>query len=43
MIQRMIGAALLRTGTYEEVESDTSATLQAMLVVVVVSLASGLG
>ena len=43
MIQRMIGAALLRTGTYEEVESDTSATLQAMLVVVVVSLASGAG
>ena len=43
MIQRMIGAALLRTGTYEEVESDTSATLQAMLVVVVVSLASGVG
>ena len=43
MIQRMIGAALLRTGTYEEVESDTSATLQAMLVVVVVSLALVLG
>ena len=36
MIQRMIGAAMLRTGTYEEVEYDTSATVQAMLVVVVV-------
>ncbi len=43
MIQRMIGAAMLRTGTYEEVETDTSATMQAMLVVVVVSLASGIG
>jgi hypothetical protein len=43
LIQRMIGAAMLRTGTYEEVETDTSATMQAMLVVVVVSLASGIG
>ena len=43
MIQRMIGAAMLRTGTYEEVEADTSATKQAMLVVVLVSLASGVG
>ena len=41
MLQRMIGAAMLRTGTYEEVEADTSATKQAMLVVVLVSLASG--
>jgi len=39
----MIGAAMLRTGTYEEVEADTSATRQAMLVVVLVSLASGVG
>ena len=43
MLQRMIGAAMLRTGTYEEVEADTSATKQAMLVVVLVSLASGIG
>ena len=43
MIQRMIGAEMLRTGTYEEVEADTSATKQAMLVVVLVSLASGIG
>ena len=43
MIQRMIGAAMLRTGTYEKVEGDTSATRQAMLVVVLVSLASGIG
>ncbi len=41
MLQRMIGAAMLRTGTYEEVEADTSATKQAMLVVVLVSRASG--
>ena len=39
----MIGAAMLRTGTYEEVETDTSATRQAMLVVVLVSLASRIG
>jgi len=43
VIQRMIGAAMLRTGTYEEVEADTSATKQAMLLVVLVSLASGVG
>ena len=43
MLQRMIGAAMLRTGTYEEVEADTSAMKQAMLVVVLVSLASGIG
>ena len=43
MLQRMIGAAMLRTGTCEEVEADTSATKQAMLVVVLVSLASGIG
>ena len=30
----MIGAAFLRTETYEEVEADRSATLQAMLVLV---------
>jgi hypothetical protein len=39
----MIGAAMLRRATYEEVEVDTSATLQAVLVVVVVALASGIG
>jgi len=43
LLQRMIGAAMLRTGTYEEVEADTSATKQAMLVVVLVSVASGIG
>ena len=43
MIQRMIGAARLRPETYEEVEADKSATLQALGVVVLVALASGIG
>ena len=43
MIQRMIGAAKLRTETYEEVEADNSATLQAMSVVFLVALAAGIG
>ena len=43
MIQRMIGAAMLRTETYEEVEADESATLQAMSVVLLVALARGIG
>ena len=43
MLQRMIGAAKLRPETYEEVEADRSATLQALLVVVLVALATGIG
>ena len=43
MIQRMIGAAMLRTETYEEVEANDSGTLQAVTVVVLVSVASGIG
>ena len=43
LIQRMIGAARLRPETYEEVESDNSATLQAMSVVLLVALATGIG
>ena len=39
----MIGAARLRPEIYEEVEADTSATLQAMAVVVLVALATGIG
>jgi len=39
----MIGAAKLRTDTYEEVEADTSATRQAMSVVLLVALATGIG
>ena len=40
MIGRMLGAVLLRVDTYEEVERESSATLQALLVVVLVTIAS---
>ena len=39
----MIGAAKLDIAIYEEVEADTSATRQAMAVVVLVALATGIG
>lgn len=39
----MIGAARLQASVYEEVEADRSATGQAMLVVVIVALATGIG
>lgn len=41
--QRMMGAAKLRVATYEEVEADRSATSQALAVVVMSSVATGLG
>jgi len=43
MISRMIGAARLNPQTFEEVEADSSATYQALLVVVLVALATGVG
>ena len=43
LTERMIGAAKLDVGTYEEVEADTTATPQAMLVVVLANLAAGVG
>ncbi len=43
MLKRMIGASLLKASVYEEVEHDTNATLQAALVVVLVSVATALG
>ena len=43
IVQRMIGAAKLDTATYEGVENDGSATRQAMAVVVLVGLATGIG
>ncbi len=43
LTDRMIGAALLNVPTYEEVEADTEATPQAMIVVVLSSLAAGVG
>lgn len=41
--ERLIGAARLDTRIYEEVEADKSGTPQAMLVVVVSSIAGGVG
>ena len=43
MLNRMIGAARLDVRVYEEVEADTTATPQAMTVVLLVALASGIG
>ena len=43
MLGRMLGAARLSSDTYEDVERDGSATIQALLVVVIVAIASGIG
>ncbi len=43
LTERMLGAAKLDVATYEEVEADVTATPQAMLVVVLASLAAGVG
>ena len=43
MISRMLGAARLSSDTYEDVEKDGSATLQALLIVVIVTVASFIG
>ena len=43
LTERMMGAAKLDAATYEEVEADTTATSQAMLVVVLSNLAAGFG
>jgi hypothetical protein len=40
---RLFGAAALDVGVYEEVEADRGATMQAAFVVIVSSLAAGLG
>jgi hypothetical protein len=42
-VERMVGAARLDPNTYEEVEADRGATAQALGVVVLASLASGIG
>lgn len=42
-LNRLAGAALLRPATYEEVEADRTATLQAMTVVALSSLSAGVG
>lgn len=41
--QRFVGAALLSVPIYEEVEADDTATTQAMAVVVLAALCSGIG
>ena len=43
MIRTMIRAAMLRPDAYEEVEANKSATGQAMAIVVLVSIATGIG
>ena len=43
MIGRMIGAARLSVSTFEEVEQDRGATVQALLVVVLVTIAGLIG
>ena len=43
MLARMLGAARLNVATFEDVESDKGATLQAMIVVILVSIAAGIG
>ena len=43
MLGRMLGAARLNVQTFEDVEHDSSATIQALLVVVLVSIASVAG
>lgn len=42
-LRRMVGAALLKRSTYEEVESDRTATGQALAVVLLASLGAGIG
>lgn len=43
LTDRMVGAAMLRSNVYDEVEADTDATSQAALVVGLVALAGAIG
>lgn len=43
MLARMMGAVRLNAATFEDVENDRGATIQAMMVVVLVSIAGGIG
>ena len=43
ILTRMLGAARFDVNTYEEVEADTGAMPQALLIVVVISILSGVG
>ena len=42
-LRRLMGAAMLDTGTYEEIEADPGATAQAFAVVLMSSAAAGIG
>ena len=43
LVQRMLGAATLNIDTFEEVEADETATMQAAAVVAMVAVASAIG
>ena len=43
LLTRMLGAACLNPHTFEEVENDPRATLQAIIVVILVSIFAGVG
>jgi len=43
MINRVVRAAMLDVNLYEEVEADTTLTQEALMVVILVSIASGVG
>ena len=43
MLARMLGAARLSSDTFEDVEKDSGATIQALLVVIIVAIATGIG
>ena len=43
MLARMLGAARLNVHTFEDVENDSAATKQAMIVVIMVSIAGAIG
>jgi hypothetical protein len=43
MINRVMRAAMLDVAVYEDVEKDTSLTQEALIVVIIVSVASGIG
>ncbi len=43
MLERMLGAAMLNSDTFEDVERDRGATMQAALVVILVSLSGAVG
>src|SRR5918911_702775 len=43
LIDRMLRAAMLQAGVYEEVEADEGATTQAALVILLVAIATAIG